>query len=163
MANLGKCPDCPAGTHERILIGGKCPYHWNNPVVKKTAGTVKDLVESGIKTAEKEIKKLKAEILPFIPKKPRKPIKKASKKLAKANGEYSLLRRSFMAENRMCKATREGCTIHATEVHHKQGRGKNLLLVETWLPVCHNCHEWITINSAEAMSLGLSIRRNGKA
>ncbi len=144
MANLGKCPDCPAGTHERILIGGKCPFHWNNPVQSKSD-------KSSDKESKKHVKPSKVV---------RKPIKKVSAKLKKANGEYAILRAAFLRENPICKATRKGCSGHATEVHHKAGRGKNLLQVDTWLAVCHNCHEWITINSAQAIELGLSTKRN---
>lgn len=147
MANLGKCPDCPSGTHERILIGGKCPFHWNNPVSSKSD-------KSSDKESQTHVKPSKVV---------RKPIKKVSAKLKKGNAEYSLLRKAFLAQHPVCQAILKGCTVHANQVHHKAGRGKNLLQVDTWLAVCANCHEWITINSAPAIELGLSIRRNGRS
>jgi hypothetical protein len=34
----------------------------------------------------------------------------------------------------------------ATECHHKHGHGHHnelLMVEELWIPVCHNCHDWI--------------------
>jgi hypothetical protein len=49
--------------------------------------------------------------------------------------------------------------LHATDVHHKKGRGKYHLDVTTWLPVCRNCHAWIELNPIDAVELGFSDSR----
>lgn len=83
-------------------------------------------------------------------------IKKVSKKMAKANNAYSKLRKIFLSNHAICHAKIYKCSLHATEVHHKKGRGKYHLDTTTWLPVCRNCHNWIENNPAEAIELGFS-------
>jgi len=50
--------------------------------------------------------------------------------------------------------------LHATDVHHKHGRGVYHLEISTWLPVCRNCHMWIEEHPAEAYELGFSGSRS---
>tara|TARA_Y100000592_G_scaffold37730_1_gene59702 strand:+ start:1052 stop:1198 length:147 start_codon:yes stop_codon:yes gene_type:complete len=40
-----------------------------------------------------------------------------------------------------------------------RGRGIYHLDVDTWLPVCRNCHTWIENNPVDAKELGFSISR----
>jgi len=76
------------------------------------------------------------------------------------NAQYSDKIKRFKAENKFCKAKLPNCQKIAVDVHHMAGRANDLLLEEKyWLPVCRNCHDWITENSAEAIDLGLSISR----
>src|SRR5690242_114691 len=63
-------------------------------------------------------------------------IRPFSKKRQQLNRTYSTLRKQFLTILPNCEARLEGCTGVATDVHHRKGRGKNLLKVETWLPVC---------------------------
>ena len=93
-----------------------------------------------------------------MPKQTKKP-NPISVKMKQTVDEYSKLRNLFMIANPSCKAALVGCTIIATDVHHKAGRGENHLKVNTWLPVCRSCHRWITDNSKEAIELGLSTSR----
>lgn len=67
--------------------------------------------------------------------------------------QYSKLRAEFLATHPTCQ--RPGCDHASTDVHHKNGRGKNYLRTETWLATCAGCHDWIHQNMAEARKLGL--------
>lgn len=54
-----------------------------------------------------------------------------------------------------------GCTGKPTEVHHGKGRdGFRIILSKYFKYLCHNCHDFCTENSAEAIEIGLSYRRN---
>ena len=70
-----------------------------------------------------------------------------SKKRKKQEEEYRKLRKRFLTQNRNCIAiridTKIRCLNPATQVHHRKGRGKYLLSIATWMPVCHHCHEMI--------------------
>lgn len=89
--------------------------------------------------------------------KPRSKIKPKSKKQEKLDVVYSQLRRVFLEKNPNCQASLPGCTRKATEVHHKDGRQKNYLVIETWCASCRNCHVYIHNNPEEARELGLLI------
>ena len=55
------------------------------------------------------------------------------------------------------------CWHRSTEVHHLAGRDGDRLLDEArWLPVCSNCHRFITTHPAIAYRLGLAQRRHGR-
>lgn len=153
MANLGVCPDCPKGTKERILVNGRCSYHAANPVpLKKNEMPIPPAAAtSPKKTGAKGGKKRKA-------------VPRVSPKLRAQNAEYSVRVAAWKRkpENKFCKAMQKGCLVHATDNHHKRGRGKYLLDETTWLPVCRNCHNWITEHSTEAITLGFSEKRNGR-
>jgi hypothetical protein len=82
-----------------------------------------------------------------------------SVKMQEKDRAYTIIRKSFLSENPVCNAGLPGCTVQATEVHHKKGRGKYHLVVDTWLPVCRSCHQWIEENPQEAIELGYSISR----
>jgi hypothetical protein len=86
-------------------------------------------------------------------------IKKVSAKLSKINSEYSQIRKVYLTEHPVCHAKIHKCSLHATDVHHKKGRGKYHLDVTTWLPVCRNCHAWIELNPIDAVELGFSDSR----
>ena len=86
-------------------------------------------------------------------------MRKVSKKMSKINSEYSKLRREFLLEHPVCHASIDRCSVKATEVHHKRGRGKYHLDVNTWLPVCRNCHTYIELNPEDAIELGFSDSR----
>lgn len=82
-----------------------------------------------------------------------------STKLAEDLALYSAIRPEYLAKFPRCKAGFFKCTFNATQVHHKKGRGKYLLVLETWLPVCHNCHDRIERNPTRAKELGFSLDR----
>jgi hypothetical protein len=82
-----------------------------------------------------------------------------SKKMTKINKEYSMLRIKFLTNKPNCMASLPGCTLKASEIHHKKGRGKYHNDISTWLSVCRNCHIWIEENPIDAKELGYSNKK----
>lgn len=69
---------------------------------------------------------------------------KISDKRKELNKEYFILVEQFKKDNPYCKAkVNEYCSKVTSEPHHRKGRGKYLLDISTWLPVCRNCHTYI--------------------
>lgn len=102
--------------------------------------------------------------------KPRKRIRQRSKKRVKLDAEYSKLRKEFLAENPNCLMCVERRCMHkfnsgvgspvvnpSTQVHHKAGRYKFYLRVDTWLAVCGSCHQQITDDRRWAEEMGYSL------
>ena len=83
-------------------------------------------------------------------------IRKVSSKMSKINASYTKLRRKYLLDHSVCHAKIHKCSLHATEIHHKQGRGVYHLDTSTWLPVCRNCHMWIEEHPEESYELGFS-------
>lgn len=90
--------------------------------------------------------------------KPRKPINKVGKKLAKEKKTYLKLRLEFLEkpENMFCAVYPH---LRSDQVHHKRGRGKNLNKVETWLAVSDDGHKWIEANPKLARERGFTKSR----
>lgn len=87
-------------------------------------------------------------------------ISKRSSKRAKTEAEYSKVRKQFLNDHSMCMARIPGCTLTATEIHHKKGRDGDLLTnTEFFLPVCRSCHNIIEMNAEMAKEEGFSINR----
>lgn len=134
MPVLGKCPKCN-NQRDVILLGGFCHAHFsvanslNEPELQKVADRVK------------------------------KPIKKVSAKRKAQDREYAKLKKQFMVVHPTCEAQLAQCTKVATDIHHKAGRGVNMLNTDTWLSVCRNCHTYIETHPSEAKEKGLSISR----
>ena len=82
--------------------------------------------------------------------------------MSKINTEYSKRRIKYLTDKPICHAKIHKCSIHATDVHHKKGRGEFHLDESTWLPVCRNCHMWIETHPIESYELGFSQSRNNK-
>ena len=79
------------------------------------------------------------------------PLKRISKTRQIALKIYSALRRKFLNELPFC----EVCAKEkSTDVHHRKGRGKYYLDVESWLSVCRNCHDRIHTSPAWAREKG---------
>lgn len=72
-------------------------------------------------------------------------------KTRKQNELYTQQRRKYLADHPWCEVCQSN---QATEIHHKQGRGKYLLLDSTWLPVCQACHLKIHANPTWAKVKG---------
>ena len=94
--------------------------------------------------------------------KARTPIRRVSVKHAKELREYAKLRKEFMELNDLCYATHilrrcghYDCQRWASDLHHVQGRGKNLLRTETWIAVCRSCHQFIHDHPRQAREVGL--------
>lgn len=92
-------------------------------------------------------------------KRQQKPIAKNSKKRLVELKIYNLLRKDFLKDNIKCLVGVEGCKKKSSDVHHMRGRGIWLNVVEWWLPICRNCHTYITEHSKEAIELGFSVSR----
>lgn len=89
---------------------------------------------------------------------PRKPMPKVSARGKTRNAEYAKLRKLFMAEHRACEAAYPNiCYGSATHVHHKARRGRNFLVVATWMACCAACHEHLHQNPREARTRGFLI------
>lgn len=86
--------------------------------------------------------------------KPRAPINPKSKKMKALTSAYSILRKPFMLSHPMCEAALPGCQGPSCDVHHKKGRGKWLLVTDTWMAVCRTCHQWIETHPEEATEMG---------
>ena len=92
--------------------------------------------------------------------KPKAPIKKVSDKRKELNKEYFKLVERFKIDNPNCIAKiNEHCTRLTDDPHHKKGRGKYLLDVSLWVPVCRSCHQYIEQNPLDAIKRGLSFSR----
>ena len=74
------------------------------------------------------------------PLKRKTPMKRISETRKIALKTYSTLRRSFLAELPLCEVC---ARAKSTDVHHRKGRGKFYLDVESWLAVCRSCHDRI--------------------
>lgn len=102
----------------------------------------------------------KKEGAPKYPVKKQTPIKKVSAKLAKELQVYNKARAEKLADDPNCEIKLLGCTIIATDVHHMEGRGKNLCNKKKMKSACRHCHDIITEDSAMAIAEGHSSRRN---
>jgi len=91
----------------------------------------------------------------------KKPIRPRSPKREIEDALYTKLRKLFLDKYPMCKANLPGCTLNATDVHHKKGRtGDNYVKESTWLPVCRVCHMYIhdKLSMDDAVTLNLRER-----
>ena len=70
----------------------------------------------------------------------RTPLRRVSKKLGAKLRQYRVLAVQFKKDNPTCQVC---CVKPTSDVHHKAGRGRNLLNVATWMPVCRPCHDFI--------------------
>jgi hypothetical protein len=88
-----------------------------------------------------------------------KPLRSKSSKLAALEQLYSKLRKDYLESHITCEARLPGCSVNATDIHHKKGRGPFLLDIASWISVCRSCHTWIELNPNEAKELNLSEQR----
>jgi hypothetical protein len=90
-------------------------------------------------------------------KKTKPPKKKHISKGHAINLEYGKLRKAFMLANPRCQFVSEAgvrCGEKATECHHRQGRGKFMLAVETWCALCSNHHNLVHSHPAMGKARG---------
>lgn len=72
---------------------------------------------------------------------------------------YKLLRKDYLLEHPVCEVNAEGCTIKATEIHHKAKRvGDNMF--KYFCAICRNCHLKVEANPEWAYEMGYSMRIN---
>jgi len=102
--------------------------------------------ESRRKSYEKMMQKKKASFNKKIPKRKKKTkvkTPKMSQDAKEKNKQYKALRKGFLQAHPRCQfVDGEGirCDNHATDVHHKAGRAKFHLRIDTWMAVCRDCH-----------------------
>lgn len=92
---------------------------------------------------------------PPKPKPRRKPIARFSKKRAKQERSYLVLRKEFLEEGDLCELKTPDCTGLATCVHHVNGRTVHFLNKKSWMKSCVPCNNWVERNHAEAQKSGL--------
>lgn len=132
---VGKCLDCPPDSKEKPLTAKRCLHHyWIH----------REEVNSAKKP--KEVK-------------PRKAIPKVSAKQLENLKKYRKVRDEFMA-NKTCEAKLKGCTIKATDLHHRAGRsGNSLTDTEYFMALCRPCHNKIEDGGKWVYELGFKINR----
>lgn len=69
---------------------------------------------------------------------------------------YNKVRLIFLADNTRCAARFTVCSHKSTEIHHSKGRNEYYLDVETWIPICSQCHVWAEIHQEEAKQINIS-------
>lgn len=90
-------------------------------------------------------------------------VRRVSKKRAMEGRTYSKLRADFLFERSRCEAWKIIWphdifdTPVATDIHHKEGRGRNYLNTGTWMAVSRRAHDWIHTHPKEARALGLLV------
>jgi len=66
----------------------------------------------------------------------------------------------FLKELPVCEA----CGVNAsTDVHHRKGRGKYYLKMDTWMATCRGCHDRIHSYPIWARENGYLLDRDGEA
>ena len=129
----GKCSECEPGAPEQPLIAGKCNRHYWQFRSKKWK-----------KSEPKE----------------RKPIPKFSAKQLENLKKYRKVRDEFMKEHPNCQARLQGCTIKATDLHHRAGRsGNSLTDTEYFMALCRPCHNKIEDGGKWVYELAFKINR----
>lgn len=136
----GICSDCQDGK-EKPLTANRCQTHYWQHRAEKTAWK----------------KEKRGEMNAFLK---RTPIKKVSKKQLENLKEYRKVRDEFMKQNRTCQARLQGCTVKATDLHHKKSRIGDLLTdTKFFMAVCRQCHNKIEDGGAWVYEQGLKIKR----
>ena len=84
-------------------------------------------------------------------------IPQVSSKRKKKDLEYSKLRKRFLTDFSLCQIAVKGCSVNATDVHHKfsgSDRDTYYLIQSTWLAVCRNCHDFVHLNPKISREMG---------
>ncbi len=90
--------------------------------------------------------------------KPKKQIRKFSKKSMDQLKRYRVLRDKYLEENPICQYP--GCRSREVTLHHKRGRqGAYLTDKRFFSALCWPCHQHIETHPEEARQLGLSYSR----
>lgn len=89
-----------------------------------------------------------------------KPVKPYSDKRRELNKLYDMEARQYRKENPECAIKSPNCTKYTQGVHHKKGRGKNLLDKKTWLPACNACNHYVEAHHQWAIDNGFKTRRH---
>lgn len=94
-------------------------------------------------------------------KRTRWPLRKIAPAKMQAARHYAKRAKAFKVANPFCLAGIPpalcNCHYYTNDVHHLQGRGPNLLVESTWMPICRSCHTWLHQNPGPARKLGLIV------
>jgi hypothetical protein len=88
------------------------------------------------------------------PLKRKTPLRRVSKRRSKEMKEYGILRKEFLEKLPICEVCMKA---KSTDIHHKAGRGKHYIEVETWLSTCRSCHDRIHREPSWAREKGFLI------
>lgn len=110
------------------------------------------------------------------PAEPEKPAKKAavkkkalkrgkkpnprSKKMTKVIEEVKKLYPLFLKSRPMCEIRSPDCIKRATVVHHRKGRGNNILKQETWVACCPPCNSYVENHHQWAADNGFKVSQH---
>jgi len=83
----------------------------------------------------------------------RSPLRRVSTKQSARLRIYAKLRTEYLSDHPACQWPQ--CPCLATEIHHKEGRFKNLNVTSTWSGLCHAHHVEVHSHPAEARAMGL--------
>lgn len=94
-------------------------------------------------------------------------IRRVSKRMSIRLKEYSQLRKKWLEILLIqnggtmipCGVCTKPLQILDVDTHHRKGRGKYLLDITTWMPVCRQCHQRIDANRAWAYEHGYLLKR----
>ncbi len=79
------------------------------------------------------------------------------------NKAYKILAAELKPLHPKCQGNLSGCTGKTTDIHHSKGRRGILLIISRYFKyLCHDCHDFCTVNSKEAKELGLSLPINSQ-
>lgn len=81
---------------------------------------------------------------------------KRPKKRPKLDREYTKLKTDYLRKHTTCEVCK---TATATQVHHTRRRGPYYLRVDTWMPVCLECHAKIEAHPAWAKEQGYLVNQ----
>jgi len=92
--------------------------------------------------------------------KKRTAIPSRSPKRKKEEVLYLTMREVFLKQHPFCMMSITGiCTVNATDIQHKKGRGKYYLDTRYWISGCRACHGYVTDHPKEAIELGFALPR----
>lgn len=143
---------CAVCNKENFLITDKCKScYWNYRASLKPI-KIKEIGKSDWKEAKRK------EMNAFL--KTKKPIPKVSQKQVERLAQYRKVRDHFMKENQLCQAKLNGCTVKATDCHHRSGRSGNSLTDNKYfMALCRPCHNKIEDGGKWVYELGFKINR----
>jgi len=95
-------------------------------------------------------------------KEPSNGLRTYTKKRQAVNRVYNALAKQFRENNPVCGIKAPGCTGRTECVHHISGRGKNLTDINTWLPSCGCCNNYVEAHHAWAVEHGFLKSKLGK-
>lgn len=82
-------------------------------------------------------------------------LRRVSEKRRQINEAYFPAVMAWKLKNPFCKFP--GCTHTTDDAHHARKRGRYLMDMSTWIPLCRHHHTYVHDHPAEARAIGLLI------